>query len=238
MIGAHSFKYHNNSSLTLRPTMSSRAVWVLIFSESYLLTFPSRCCGRLTIPSLPASIFITQLLCVLHLAACMDICIFLQNITYGWLGHLTQRCLGGFSLPYPKATNNWLHWLYELREVWNFILFALKYTAPKRRHLRPHPHLVPCSYLYCGSLLPYKFSWRANPQWNMGSSISVLDSAFREVDIKILPINSADCLMSHPKSSFSSPQNSFLLLKIQELQLLFWEQMKRGKGRVSQRQPH
>lgn len=148
MIGAHSFKYHNNSSLTLRPTMSSRAVWVLIFSESYLLTFPSRCCGRLTIPSLPASIFITQLLCVLHVAAYMDICIFLQNITYGWLGHLTQRCLGGFSLPYPKATNNWLHWLYELREVWNFILFALKYTAPKRRHLRPHPHLVPCSYLY------------------------------------------------------------------------------------------
>lgn len=83
MIGAHSFKYHNNSSLTLRPTVSSRAVWVFIFSESYLLTFPNRCRGPLTIPSLAASVFITQLLCVLHLAASMDICILLQTITYG-----------------------------------------------------------------------------------------------------------------------------------------------------------
>lgn len=128
MAGVHSFKYHNNSSLTLRPTMSSRAVWVFILPESYLLTFPSRCGGPLTIPSLPASVFMTQLLCVLHLAAYMHTCNFLRNITYGWWGRLTQRCLGGFSIPYPKATNSWL---YEVREVWHFILFTLKYTAPK-----------------------------------------------------------------------------------------------------------
>ena len=128
MVGVHSLKYHNNSSLTLRPTMSSRAVRVFIFPESYLLTFPSRYDGPLTIPSFPASVFITQLLCVLHLAAYMDTCNLLRNITSGWWGRLTQRCLGGFSIPYPKATNSWL---YEVWEVWHFILFTLKYTAPK-----------------------------------------------------------------------------------------------------------
>lgn len=102
MVGVHSFKYHNNPSLTLRPTMSSRAVWVFIFPESYLLAFPSRCGGPLTVPSLPASVFITQLLCVLHLAAYMDTCNFLQNITYGWLGRLTQRCWEVSVSPTPR----------------------------------------------------------------------------------------------------------------------------------------
>ena len=66
----------------------------------------SRCCGTLTRSPVPASGFITHLLCVLHLAAFT--CNFLHSGALSWLGHLTQRYLGGFSILYPKAANNGL----------------------------------------------------------------------------------------------------------------------------------